>query len=166
MTAARQQRKRRSAAIVGLAGSLCALAVVPLSLVASATERIVVDRHTGLAIAGYDPVAFYTDREPVLGDPDLEYAYGGTVWRFANIGNREAFAARPDIYMPQFGGYDPLGVARGVALPGSPAVWLIVGERLYLFYDQKRMDAFVADPERIAGAAERKWPDIVRTLSN
>ncbi len=166
MTAARQQRKRPSAAIVALAGWLCALAVVPVWSVASATERIVVDRHTGLAIAGYDPVAFYTDGKPVLGDPELEYSQGGAVWRFANIGNRAAFAARPDVYMPQFGGYDPPGVADGVALPGSPAVWLIVGERLYLFYDQRRMDAFVADPERVAGAAERKWPDVVRTLSN
>ena len=44
----------------------------------------------------------------------------------------------PDVYMPQFGGYDPLGVARGVAVAGNPNVWLIAGERLFLFYDRAR----------------------------
>ena len=145
--------------------ALCALAIVSKGACAT-TERIVVDRFTGLAIGGYDPVAFYTDGKPILGGPDLEYSYGGTVWRFANIGNREAFASRPDVYMPQFGGYDPLGVAHGVALAGNPLLWLISGGRLFLFYDNKRLAAFTADPERISGAADRKWPEVARTLSN
>ena len=68
--------------------------------------------------------------------------YGGAIWRFANIGNRAAFAARPDIYMPQYGGYDPLGVARGLAVAGNPNVWLIAGEKLFLFYDGARRDKF------------------------
>ena len=91
--------------------------------------------------------------------------YGGAVWRFCNIGNRAAFAARPDVYMPQFGGYDPVGVARGVAVAGNPDTWLISGERLFLFYDRERLETFAADPDRIIGAAERKWPDVQRTLS-
>lgn len=131
----------------------------------AATERIVVDWHTGLAIGGYDPVAFYTDGKPVLGSPDLELSYGGTVWRFRNIGNREAFAARPDVYMPQFGGYDPIGVAHGVAVAGNPGVWLIAGGRLFLFYDRGRLDTFATNAVRIVAAAERKWPDVVRMLS-
>jgi hypothetical protein len=165
MTTARQQRKRYRAghAVVGgLLGFLAALAQVPQ---AAATERIVVDRHTGLAIGGYDPVAFYTDGKPVPGSPDLEFQYGGTVWRFCNIGNWEAFAARSDVYMPKFGGYDPLGVARGVAVAGNPSVWLISSGRLFLFYDRDRLAAFTADSERISTAAERKWPDVQRTLS-
>jgi hypothetical protein len=164
MTAARQQRKRGVAGAIALA-VLYALAIVPQGAHAT-TERIVVDRFTGLAIGGYDPVAFYTDGKPILGDPDMEYSFGGAVWRFANVGNREAFAARPDVYMPQFGGYDPLGVAHGVALAGSPLFWLIAGGRLFLFYDNKRLEAFTADPERISGAADRKWQDVVSTLSN
>ncbi len=94
-----------------------------------------VDWHTGLAINGYDPVAFFTDGKPMSGDAEFELRYGGAIWRFANLGNRAAFVARPDIYMPQYGGYDPVGVARGVAVAGNPNVWLIAGERLFLFYD-------------------------------
>ena len=58
---------------------------------------------------------------------DLELPYGGAIWRFSNVGNREAFAARPDVYMPQFGGYDPIGVSHGVAVAGNPSLWLIAG---------------------------------------
>jgi hypothetical protein len=164
MTAARQQRKRYRVRAGALAGLLLALSVDASGSLA-ATERIVTDWHTGLAIAGYDPVAFYTDGKPILGSPDFELAYGGVVWRFCNVGDREAFAARPDVYMPRFGGYDPLGVASGVAVAGNPSLWLISGGQLFLFYDRKRLEMFSADSERITGAAERRWPQVLRTLS-
>lgn len=144
---------------------MLALAAAPFASRAAGTERIVVDWHTGLAIEGYDPVAFYTDGKPMPGSPDLELRYGGAVWRFCNIGNREAFAARPDVYMPQFGGYDPVGVGHGVALAGNPGVWVISGEKLFLFYDRARLESFTADPERAIAAAERRWPAVLRTLS-
>ena len=151
-----------------MAAFTCVLLILPAGPPASpaaTTERIVVDSHTGLAIGGYDPVAFYTDGKPVLGSPDLEFHYSGAVWRFCNIGNRDAFAARPDVYMPQFGGYDPLGVAHGVAVAGNPSVWLIAGGRLFLFNDRGRLEIFAADSEHIIAAAERKWPDVLRGLS-
>jgi YHS domain-containing protein len=162
MTAARQQRKHRLG-VVALASLLSLLPAVTAPRAAT-SERIVVDRHTGLAMGGYDPVAFYTDGKPVPGDADLELTYGGAVWRFCNIGNREAFAARPEVYMPRFGGYDPVGVARGIAVAGNPNTWLISGNRLFLFYDRDRLETFRADPGRINSAAERKWPDVLRTL--
>jgi YHS domain-containing protein len=166
MTAARQQRKERRApiAVFALALSLFAGSSFWVGAV-GITESIVVDRHTGLAIDGYDPVAFYTDGKPVPGSPDFELQYGGAVWRFCNFGNRAAFAERPDVYMPKFGGYDPVGVARGVAVAGRPDIWLISGERLFLFYDSHRLETFAADPERYASAAERKWPAVLQTLS-
>ena len=140
-------------------------AAAPAAVRALATERIVVDWHTGLAIGGYDPVAFFTDGKPLVGKPDFELAYGGTVWRFANVGDRAAFAEQPDVYMPQFGGYDPVGVANGVAVAGNPNLWLITGGKLFLFYDRSRLAAFSADPEHIIGSADRKWAQVLSTLS-
>ncbi len=146
MTSARQERKRHragAAALASLAALCCAGSPPPR---AATTEAIVVDCHTGLAIGGYDPVAFYTDGKPVPGSADLEFRYAGAIWRFCNIGNREAFAARPDVYMPQFGGYDPVGVAHGVAVAGNPNVWLVTGERLFLFYDRARLQTLPPTP--------------------
>jgi hypothetical protein len=153
------------AGLVAYAALIFVLAAGPPTSWAAANERIVVDWHTGLAIGGYDPVAFFTDGKPIAGSADLELRYGGAIWRFINVGNRAAFAANPDVYMPQYGGYDPLGVAHGVAVAGNPDVWLIAGERLFLFYDGDRRDKFAADPDRVIGSADRKWPDVLRTLT-
>lgn len=132
---------------------------------AATTERIVVDRHRGLAIAGFDPVAYFTDATATLGRPDVEYAYAGATWRFRNEGNRGAFAADPEVYMPRFGGYDPAAAARGAAVEGHPLLWLILEQRLYLFETAKTRDIFIDDPDRIIAAAERKWPQVLHTLS-
>ena len=74
---------------------------------------VVVNPATGLAISGVDPVGYFTDGKPVFGRPDVELTYDGTVWRFENEGNRAAFKADPDVYMPRFGGYDPVAIAQG-----------------------------------------------------
>jgi len=165
MTPARQKRKRRGAPLFAVGAVLIGLTAVPPASVAATTERIVADWHTGLAIGGYDPVAFFTDGKSLPGSADFEFRYGGAVWRFCNVGNRDAFAAQPDVYMPQFGGYDPLGVGRGVAVAGNPNVWLIAGQRLFLFYDRARLEKFAADPDRLGAEAERKWPDVMGGLS-
>ncbi len=84
------------------------------------TERVVVNRYSGLAIEGFDPVAYFADARAVRGLADYEAAAAGAVWRFRNDSNRSAFVAHPDIYGPQFGGYDPIDLARGVAYAGNP----------------------------------------------
>jgi hypothetical protein len=165
MTTARRKRKQYRAGVALCAGLVFAVCAGPPISQAIATEQIVVDWHTGLAISGYDPVAFFTDGKAMAGSADFELRYGGAMWRFSNPGNRDAFTARPDVYMPQYGGYDPLGVARGVAVAGNPTLWIIAGERLFLFYDGARRDTFAADPDRVSGSADRKWPEVLRTLS-
>ena len=165
MTAARQKRKRLCAGFAAVVAALVTLSAGSPASEAATTERLVVDWHTGLAIGGYDPVAFFTDGRPVAGSANFELRYAGAIWRFRNVGNRDAFAAQPDIYMPKFGGYDPVGVTRGVAVAGNPNVWLIAGERLYLFYDRGRLEKFVGDADRLSAEAERKWPDVKRALS-
>jgi hypothetical protein len=132
---------------------------------AATTERLVTDRFTGLAIGGFDPVAYFTDAGPFAGRADYEAAEAGAVWRFRNEGNRSVFLAHPEVYSPQFGGYDPLDVARGVASAGDPRFWLIAGQRLFLFGRPESRDAFAADPARFARQAGRRWPQLRETLA-
>jgi hypothetical protein len=101
----------------------------------------------------------------LLGKGEFEYRHVGAVWRFRNSGNLSAFAADPDVYMPRFGGYDPIGVGRGVATAGDPRIWVIAGERLYLFQSIENKAEFSADGERAAAAADEAWPSVQRTLS-
>lgn len=128
------------------------------------TERIVIDHHTGLAISGFDPVAYFTDAAALIGRSEHEYMAEGVTWRFRNEGNLGAFAADPAVYTPQFGGYDPVIVARGVASPGHPQIWLVHDKRLYLFSTEKTRRVFAGEPQSLLAAAQEKWPDVLRTL--
>jgi hypothetical protein len=136
----------------------------PAPVRAATTERLVVDRHTGLALYGFDPVAYFTDGKPMAGRAELELSFAGAVWRFRNEGNRAAFTDRPDIYMPRFGGYDPMAVARGVAVPGNPQVWLVAQRRLYLFQTAETREAFTAAPDKMLATAQARWPQVVEAL--
>lgn len=154
------RRARGGAAIIALLWILASV----LPIAAATTELVVVDRNSGLAIHGYDPIAYFTDGAPSLGKGEFEYRHAGAIWRFRNAGNLAAFAADPDVYMPRFGGYDPVGVGRSVAVAGDPRVWLIVGERLYLFRSAENKAIFAVDSERAVTAADAAWPAVQKTL--
>jgi len=140
--------------------------LTPYSALAGGPGPILeVNAHTGLAISGFDPVAYFVDKAAEIGRPDLELSVAGGVWRFRNPGNRAEFAAHPDVYMPQFGGYDPVAIERGTSVPGHPLFWSVTGERLYLFYSAQARTAFLADPGRILAGATRKWPAVARTIA-
>ena len=141
------------------------LACLPFTARATTTERVVVNRFTGLAIEGFDPVAYFTDARPELGLADFEASEAGAVWRFRNEGDRASFVAHPDIYGPQYGGYDPIDLARGVTVAGNPRFWLIFGQRLYLFGREQTRDAFAADPSRVLPSANLRWPELEQTLA-
>jgi hypothetical protein len=166
MTAQRQQTNpwSRTIAFIALLANLIAWSGTQVLALAATTERVVVNRHTGLAINGFDPVAYFTDARPLQGRPSLELTEAGAIWSFRNEGNLAAFKADPDIYSPQFGGYDPVDVARGVVFPGNPRFWLICQQRLYLFGREDSRDAFAAAPQRFLAAAIRHWPNLVETL--
>ena len=136
-----------------------------LAAQAATTERVIVGRYSGLAIEGFDPVAYFVDTRPVAGLPEFEASESGAVWRFRNEGNRASFVAHPKIYGPQFGGYDPIDLGRGVTFAGNPRFWLIAGQRLYLFGREENRDTFAADPERFLPAANSRWPQLERNLA-
>jgi hypothetical protein len=166
MTAQRQERYGlgRRIAFFGLLASICVISPDPAAL-ASTTERVVVNRFSGLAIEGFDPVAYFVQKQAVIGLPDYEASQAGAVWRFHNEGNRASFVAHPEIYGPQFGGYDPIDVARGVTLAGNPRFFVVSGQRLYLFGIEANRDAFAAHPERYLPDARERWPQLEETLA-
>ena len=132
---------------------------------AASTERVVTNRYTGLAIDGYDPVAYFIQSRPVAGKAGIETYQGGAIWRFFDERDRDIFLSAPDIYGPQFGGYDPIDLADGRIVAGQPLIWLVSGQRLYLFSRVENRDAFAADPSRVAVAA-RKWRALSGTLAD
>jgi hypothetical protein len=168
MTARRQEGNGLRLGIVAIALLACGLVCAQTNFAARAatSERVVIDHYTGLAIGGFDPVAFFTDGRAVQGDPAFETSQGGAVWRFSNPDNRTFFIANPDVYSPRFGGHDPVDIARGVTFAGTARLWLIVDERLYLFGHEDSRAAFAADPARYLDEAARRWAVLKETLAN
>jgi hypothetical protein len=167
MTAERQERygRRPGIAFIALLAAFGTLLGLDWAARAATTERLVVNRYSGLAIEGYDPVAYFTDERAVRGLPDFEAAEAGAVWRFRNDSNRASFVAHPEIYGPQFGGYDPIDLARGVTYGGNPRFWIVTGQRLYLFGLEEHRTVFVDNPGRYLKEAEARWPGLQQGLA-
>jgi YHS domain-containing protein len=84
------------------------------------SELVSADALSGLAIDGFDPVAYFVDQRPLAGKAEFETTWRGATWRFANAANRDAFLADPDVFAPAFGGYDAEAVTRGVTAGSNP----------------------------------------------
>jgi hypothetical protein len=162
----RRTFKARGAAafVFVLCASLLGLVFAPPSKAAT-TELVISDPLTGIAIYGFDPVAYFVDSAAREGLAGFELKHAGLVWRFRNEGNRAAFAERPGDYMPRFGGYDPLGVARGVPASGYPQLFVIHDNKLVLFASEENRKMFLASPNEVLDAAEAAWPKVVRKLA-
>ncbi|CAM5196747.1 hypothetical protein ARD30_18680 [Bosea thiooxidans] len=122
------------------------------------------DLRTGLAINGFDPVSYRLAGRPAAGHPEHELIHDGVVWRFASRANLEAFRDAPEIYAPAFGGFDPTGVAGGVAVDSDPAFFAVVGSRLFLFRSAENRRRFLRDAQMLA-LAEEHWPAVLRSVA-
>ena len=114
----------------------------------------------GVAINGYDPVAYFTRGEPVEGSPDHTFRWRGTTWRFASTANRDTFAAAPERYAPQYGGFCAFAMAQGQRIKTDPAAFSIVDDKLYLNYDRQIRKRWEADRDDLIEAADERWPKV------
>lgn len=133
----------------------------PAAAVPGLNERVVSDPSSGIALYGYDPVAYFTDGRAVRGRRDVEAEWNGAAWRFSSKANRAAFLSAPEIYAPRFGGYDPDAMANGVTAAGHPLLFKVEGDRLYLFRSPETRDAF-GDSR----GADRSWPKVSAGLTD
>ncbi len=149
-----------------LVGALFACFAAPWINVAAraATSELIVSDQTGIALYGFDPVAFFLDHAPRRGLPAFELSHAAVVFRFRNEGNRAAFQANPGVYLPRFGGYDPVAIGRCSPAPGFPNFFVIRDNRLFFFSNEKSRESFLADPEEALAAAEFSWPQVIRGL--
>ena len=112
----------------------------------------------GAAIRGTDPVAYFTEGRPVEGSRKFTHEWKGATWRFASAANRDAFAAAPGKYAPQYGGYCAYGVANGYTVSTVPDAWTIVDGKLYLNYSLGVRDDWLKNVPGYIGKANANWP--------
>lgn len=136
------------------------LAVVIFIAGAGIAHAGVVYEADGLAIGGYDPVAYFTDEKPVLGDPAHSLEWRGAVWRFKDAANKRSFEADPAKYAPRYGGYCAWAVSQGYTASTDPDAWSIVDGKLYLNYSKTVRLRWGLDKVGNIADADRNWPGL------
>ena len=112
------------------------------------------------AIRGYDPVAYFSEKKPVLGNEKFKFKHMGVDWYFSSQKNLDLFKSDPGKYMPQYGGYCAFGMAGGYKASVSPEAWTIVGGKLYLNYSKKVQEDWSKDIPGMIKKADQNWPTV------
>lgn len=149
--------RRRFAVFAVLLAGLASLALFPGL---AAADKVNATTFGNVAIDGYDPVAYFTEGRPTEGSADFSYDWDGASWHFASAENRNLFAADPDAYAPQYGGYCAWAVSQGYTASIDPEAWSIVSGKLYLNYSTGIRQRWEQDVAGHITAADRNWPDI------
>jgi len=136
------------------------LALAPPSA-AWAVDPVYTGRFSSTALGGYDAVAYFSEGKPVEGSAEFEYAWKGATWRFASAEHRDRFAADPEAYTPQYGGYCAYAVANGGTAPGDPQVWRIVDGKLYLNVNESVAERWSKDIPGYVAKADAAWPKLL-----
>jgi len=141
---------------------LLSLLAVGLALPAIAQTKTLLNLDkSGVAIQGYDPVAFFTDNKPVKGDPAIVIKRDGAIYFFASKEHKAQFAKDPAKYEPVFGGYCAYGVSRNKLVEIDVEAFQIVDGRLLLQYSKGVRDDFNKDSKGNLAKAEKNWPGLV-----
>jgi len=116
----------------------------------------------GVALeGGHDPVAFFTEHRPVMGDPRYQSAYRGAIYYFASPENKATFEKNPAMYEPQFGGFCGYAASINKVSPISVQFFEIIDGRLVLQHNQKAWDLWHQDVAANLKKADRNWPGLV-----
>ena len=115
----------------------------------------------GLAIDGYDPVAYFVESKPVKGLAEFEHEWNGARYRFASAANRDRFAQDPARYVPQYGGFCAFAVSRGYTAVIDPEAWSVVSGRLYLNYSKRVQRMWQEDVPGNIKKADENWPKLM-----
>jgi YHS domain-containing protein len=156
----RFRRALLAAVLLSVPLALSAQQGAPATTPATTKVLVNVDRH-GVGLAGYDPVAFFTDSAAIRGDSTHRASYGGATYWFASEAHRALFQADPPKYVPQFGGYCAYGASRGYAAKVEIDTWQIINGRHTLNYDKDVQRTFNQDVAGYLRKANLNWPGIV-----
>lgn len=122
----------------------------------------------GLALGGYDVVAYFEQGEPREGIPEEAIEYEGLVYYFNSTKNRKLFEQNPEKYLPQYGGWCAYAIAEGPKkMAPDPTLWKIQEGQLLLFYDdwtttfhENTLEKWEKEPDLMKVRADKNWPQI------
>lgn len=140
-----------------IGGIALSMTVAGASLAAGADVNA---SNTGLAMQGFDPVAYFTVGEPTKGDYRITAVYNDATYWFSSEENKAAFEGNPEAYAPAYGGFCAFGTAMGFKFDGDPNYWKIVDDKLYLNLSEQVQVRWQEDIPGFIVSADTNWTDI------
>ena len=117
-----------------------------------------VNSTNGIAIKGYDPVAYFRLDKAIPGNSSLTTHWKDTTWQFSAPEHQSLFEENPEKYAPQFGGYCATAISIGMTADVDPNSWHIENGELYLFFnDEAKHDYIAGINNGIIQQSEQKW---------
>jgi YHS domain-containing protein len=129
--------------------------------VAFAADKPEIFSDSNSAIRGYDPVGYFLQSQPVKGSEQFSYQWKGAIWRFASTMNRDRFAASPEKYAPQYGGYCSYAVANGYTASIDPEAWTVREGKLYSNCSKSVREKWLQDVAGYIRKADANWPGVL-----
>jgi YHS domain-containing protein len=118
----------------------------------------------GIAIQGYDPVAYFTGNKAVKGKKDLSYTLAGITYYFSTVQNRDLFMKTPAAYEPEYGGWCAYAMgAKGEKVMIDPGTFKILNGKLYLFYNRffnNTLKDWNKDEAHLKSQADANWQKV------
>lgn len=143
---------------------LAAAATVPVAALVSSPAMAMkakVFARDGIAINGFDPVAYFTMSKPVKGDMAYSSDWEGAKMLFSSAENKAMFDADPEKYAPKYGGYCAYAVSKGATAPTDPEAWTVYEDRLYLNFSVDVRSIWQQDIPGNVAKADANWPGVL-----
>lgn len=123
-------------------------------------QTVQYNSNKGIAIKGYDPVAYFMQHKAVEGNKQFSTEWSGSQWKFISQANLDSFKLAPEKYAPQFGGYCAMGVSENHKAPTDPTAWTIVNDKLYLNYNAFVKEMWLKDTINRINTANTNWSSL------
>ena len=151
----------RRFAVLGI-GAFVGLQLAGALPLLAAQSKVYINSVTGIAINGYDPVAYFIEGRPVEGSDKYSTSWNGATWHFSSAANKIKFAAMPEKFAPQYGGYCAFAVSYGSTATTVPEAWSVVDGKLYLNNSLGVRSRWNTDQSGYISKANQNWPKVLQ----
>ncbi len=124
----------------------------------------IVANEEGVAIEGYDPVAYFTEKRALRGIPEHSCEWQGKTWFFSSEKNRDQFLSEPERYAPQYGGHCASAIVDGKLVNASPVKWATHNNKLYFYQNDRQRKKWFKDIDRNVSRSNKVWEKNILNL--
>ncbi|HLP64959.1 YHS domain-containing (seleno)protein [Flavobacterium sp.] len=134
-----------------------------LSITTQAQKSTEYNQEKGIALQGFDPVAYFETAKALKGTKEFSVTHNGVVYQFSSEKNKTLFLSNPIQYEPQYGGYCAYGMSNGYKAPIEPEAFTIVDGKLYLNYNLKVKEMWLKEQSARIEKANKNWEEVKKS---